>query len=248
MSQLTNRVALVTGASRGIGREIARTLASRGARVAAAARTESSLLELASEMKADGFQEVLPLVMDVADGNSVRVGVEKIVKEWGAVEVLVNNAGITRDTLLMRMKEADWRAVMATNLDSVYYLTRQILPLMIRKRQGRIINIVSVVGQTGNPGQANYVASKAGVIGITKAIAREVASRGITVNAVAPGYIDTDMTAALSEKAREAMLGMIPLGRTGTPREVAESVAFLASDEAGYITGHVLNINGGMYM
>ena len=247
MSQLTNRVALVTGASRGIGREIARTLASRGARVAAAARTESSLLELASEMKADGFQ-VMPLTMDVADGNSVRLGVQTIVQEWGAVDVLVNNAGITRDTLLMRMKEADWRAVMATNLDSVYYLTRQILPLMIRKRQGRIINIVSVVGQTGNPGQANYVASKAGVIGITKAIAREVASRGITVNAVAPGYIDTDMTAKLSEKAREAMLGMIPLGRTGTPREVAESVAFLASDEAGYITGHVLNINGGMYM
>ena len=247
MSQLTNRVALVTGASRGIGREIARTLASRGARVAAAARTESSLLELAFEMKADGFQ-VMPLTMDVADGNSVRLGVQTIVQEWGAVDVLVNNAGITRDTLLMRMKEADWRAVMATNLDSVYYLTRQILPLMIRKRQGRIINIVSVVGQTGNPGQANYVASKAGVIGITKAIAREVASRGITVNAVAPGYIDTDMTAKLSEKAREAMLGMIPLGRTGTPREVAESVAFLASDEAGYITGHVLNINGGMYM
>ncbi len=242
MFDLNEQVALITGAARGIGRHIADLMGRAGARVVLSdfAEWESELEPLDDSRW--GVQ------LDVTRGERVAAVVSQIVERLGRIDILVNNAGITRDGLLVRMKEEDWRKVLATNLDGVYLTTREVVPRMMRQRYGRIINISSVVGQMGNAGQANYVASKAGVVGFTKAVAREVASRNITVNAVAPGYIDTAMTEALAEKARRDLLGMVPLGRIGTVDDVAHGVLFLASREAGYITGHVLNVNGGMYM
>jgi 3-oxoacyl-[acyl-carrier protein] reductase len=244
---LEGRVALVTGASRGIGRACAMVLAEAGAQVALGSRSLEAVEEGARAIQAMGKQ-ALALNLDVSNAASVKAAVDKILEAWGKIDVLVNNAGITKDNLLLRMKPEDWEAVLKTNLDGAYHCIRAVLPGMVRQRYGRIINIASVVAQTGNPGQANYVASKAGLIGLTKAVAAEVASRNITVNAVAPGFITTAMTEKLPAPVRERILGLIPLGRMGTDREVAVAVRFLASQEAGYITGHVLNINGGMYM
>jgi 3-oxoacyl-[acyl-carrier protein] reductase len=242
MFDLNEQVALITGAARGIGRHIADLMGRAGARVVL-----SDFAEWESELEPlDDSRWGVRL--DVTRGERVAAVVSQIVERLGRIDILVNNAGITRDGLLVRMKEEDWRKVLATNLDGVYLTTREVVPRMMRQRYGRIVNISSVVGQMGNAGQANYVASKAGVVGFTKAVAREVASRNITVNAVAPGYIDTAMTEALAEKARRELLGMVPLGRIGTVDDVAQGVLFLASREAGYITGHVLNVNGGMYM
>ncbi len=193
-------------------------------------------------------RKALVLSLDVSNPQSVKAAVAKMLETWGKIEILVNNAGITRDNLMLRMKPEDWEGVLRTNLDGAYHCIRAVLPGMVRQRYGRIINIASVVAQAGNPGQANYISSKAGLIGLTKAVACEVASRNITVNAVSPGFIATPMTEKLPDATREKILGIIPLGRMGTDREVAYGVRFLASDEAGYITGHVLNINGGMYM
>lgn len=241
------RVALVTGASQGIGKACALLLAEAGADVALGSRNLEKIQAVAKEIE-DRGRKALPLRLDVAVPESINEGVARTLQAWGKIEILVNNAGIARDNLAMRMKPEDWDAVLRTNLDGPYYCIRAVLPGMVRQRYGRIINIASVVAQTGNAGQANYIASKAGLIGLTKALAAEVASRNITVNAVSPGFIDTSMTAKLSAEVHEKILGMIPLGRMGTDREVAYGVRFLASDEAGYITGHILNINGGMYM
>lgn len=245
--EMEGRVALVTGASRGIGKACAMALAEAGAQVAVGSRNLQAVEEAARAIQETGKQ-VLALTLDVSDAASVKAAVDKTLQAWGKIEVLVNNAGVTKDNLLLRMKPEDWEAVLKTNLDGAYHCIRAVLPGMVRQRYGRIINIASVVGQTGNPGQANYVASKAGLIGLTKAVAAEVASRNITVNAVAPGFIATAMTENLPATVRERILGLIPLGRMGTDREVALGVRFLASQEAAYITGHVLNINGGMYM
>jgi 3-oxoacyl-[acyl-carrier protein] reductase len=245
MISLTGRVALVTGASRGIGRAIATRLAGCGALVLAAARGDNARGTVESIRAAGGLAELVALdVTDAAAGEAV---VAAAVAQHGSIDVLVNNAGITRDQLMLRMKREDWDAVLATNLTSAYTLTQAVLKPMIRQRRGRIICISSVVGQSGNAGQANYAASKAGLIGFAKAVALEVASRNVTVNVVAPGMIETDMTQAIAEKAKESLLGRIPLGRLGTADEVAAAVAFLASDEAAYITGQVLAVNGGMY-
>lgn len=244
---LEGRVALVTGASQGIGRACALVLAESGADVALASRNLEKLRLVAQEIEALG-RKALPVALDVADGDSVRGGISQALAAWEKIDILVNNAGITRDNLLMRMKPEDWAVVIRTNLDGAYHCTRAVLPGMVRRRSGRIINITSVVAQLGNPGQANYIASKAGLIGLTKAVAAEVASRSITVNAVAPGFVDSAMTRALPEEARRKILSLVPLGRVGTDREVALAVRFLASDDAAYITGHVLNVNGGMYM
>jgi 3-oxoacyl-[acyl-carrier protein] reductase len=244
---LEGRVAFVTGASQGIGKACALTLAESGAQVVLGSRNLSKLEEVAKEIEALG-RKALPLQLDVSSPASVAEGVAKAVASWGRIDILVNNAGITRDNLVLRMKPDDWEAVLRTNLDGAFHCIKAVLPGMVKQRYGRIINITSVVAQAGNPGQANYVASKAGLIGLTKAMAIEVASRNITVNAVAPGFISTAMTNNLSEEVRKKILGMIPLGRMGTDREVACGVRFLASEESGYITGHVLNINGGMYM
>jgi 3-oxoacyl-[acyl-carrier protein] reductase len=244
---LEGRVALVTGASQGIGRTCALVLAESGADVALASRNLEKLRSVAQEIEALG-RKALPVALDVADGDSVREGVSKVQTAWGRIDILVNNAGITRDNLLMRMKPEDWEVVIRTNLQGAYHCMHAVLPGMVRRRSGRIINITSVVAQLGNPGQANYIASKAGLIGLTKAVAAEVASRSITVNAVAPGLVDTAMTRALPEEVRHKILSLVPLGRMGTDREVALAVRFLASDDAAYITGHVLNVNGGMYM
>jgi len=241
------RVALVTGASRGIGREIARVLAAEGATVILAARDSARLAEaVAAIVAAGGRAEAVEL--DVVERPSVEAAFGQIASRFGRLDVLVNNAGITRDTLLLRMKPEDWSAVLATNLTGVFNCTQAALRPMLKQRSGRIVNITSVVGLLGNPGQANYAASKAGVVGFTKSIAREVASRSITVNAVAPGFIETDMTGAMTEKAREAMVGAIPLGRVGAAADVAAAVAFLASDAAAYITGQVLCVDGGFHM
>lgn len=241
------KVALVTGASQGIGKACAIALAEAGAQVAVGSRNLAKLESVAQEIEAlQG--KALPIPLDVSSHASVAEGVEKVLKAWGKIEILVNNAGITRDNLILRMKPDDWEAVLATNLDGAYHCIRAILPGMVRQRYGRIVNITSVVAQSGNPGQANYIASKAGLIGLTKAVAAEVASRNITVNAVAPGFIATAMTERLPEAMREKIMGLIPVGRMGTDRDIANGVRFLASEEAGYITGHVLNINGGMYM
>ncbi len=244
---MTNRVTLITGASQGIGRACALLLAQQGARVIAAARQQEKLAQLVEEIRAAGGQAAA-VPMDVADAASIAEAFRQAESAFGKVEILVNNAGITRDGLVMRMKRESWEAVLGTNLTGAFLCIQQALPAMVRARWGRIINVSSVVGETGNPGQANYVASKAGLIGLTKAIAQEVASRNITVNAVAPGFIQTAMTDALDQAARERLLGMIPLGRMGTDREVACAVRFLASDEASYITGHVLDVNGGLRM
>lgn len=241
---LSGRVALVTGASQGIGRACALRLARDGATVAVAARNQEKLNELVSEIGANA----VAFAVDVGNEEQIKAAFKSAIAQLGKVDILVNNAGITRDQLVMRMKRADWDAVLNTNLTSAYLCIQQAMGSMLKQRWGRIINITSVFGQTGQAGQANYAASKAGLIGLTMAIAREVASRNITCNAVAPGFIETGMTAVLSEELKKNALAMIPLGRTGAPEDVANAVAFLASEEAGYITGHVLNVNGGMLM
>lgn len=242
---LEGRVAIVTGASRGLGRAIAVMLAARGAHVIAAARGENARETVDAIQAAGGAATMVPA--DVTDPASTEALVAAA-QAAGSVDVLVNNAGITRDQLMLRMKRDDWDAVIATNLTAAFSLSQAVLKPMIRQRRGRIINITSVVGQSGNAGQANYAASKAGLIGFTKALALEVASRNVTVNAVAPGMIETDMTRGLTEDAHTAWADRIPLGRLGTPDDIAAAVCFLASDEASYITGHVLAVNGGMYM
>jgi 3-oxoacyl-[acyl-carrier protein] reductase len=245
MIDLTQRVALVTGASRGIGRAIAMGLARRGAAVACAARGENAR-DTVDVITAAGGQADL-VALDVTEAGAVERAVAGVLERRSRIDVLVCNAGIARDQLLLRMKREDWDAVLATNLTSAFVLTQAVLKPMLRQRNGRIIAVSSVVGQMGNAGQANYAASKAGLIGFCKATAREVASRGITVNVVAPGLIDTDMTRALAGDAKQDWSDRIPLGRLGTPEDVAGAVCFLASDEASYITGHVLAVNGGMY-
>ncbi|MDE3162820.1 MAG: 3-oxoacyl-[acyl-carrier-protein] reductase [Acidobacteriota bacterium] len=247
MTALQGRIALVTGASQGIGRACALELARAGATVALAARSADKLAALAEEIAATGGQAAA-FTLDVASEESIKSGAKSVLERYGKVEILVNNAGITRDGLMMRMKRADWDDVLSTNLTGAFLLTQALLPAMLKNRWGRIINITSVVGRTGQAGQVNYASSKAGLIGFTRSIAREVASRGITANAVAPGYIETPMTAVLDDKQRQAMMATIPLGRSGTAEDIAQSVAFLASDAAAYITGHVLDVNGGMFM
>ena len=247
MFSLKDKVAVVTGASQGIGRETALALAEAGAKVAAAARNEEKLAALVSEIAAKGG-EALAVKMDVADAEQVKAGFKQVIEKFGRLDILVNNAAITRDGLAMRMKLDDWDAVIRTNLTGAHLCIQQALPVMMRAKTGRIINISSVVAETGNAGQANYVAAKAGIIGLTKAIAIEIASRNITVNAVAPGFVETPMTDVLSEKVKEDLKTRIPLGRLGLPKDVAAAIVFLASDEAGYITGHVLDVNGGMYL
>ena len=247
MENLQGKTAFVSGASQGIGRACALALAKMGARIALAARNEAKLEAVTAEIEAAGGQ-AKPFLMDVSDEASIQAAAKASIAHFGAVEILVNNAGITRDTLLLRMKRADWDAVMTTNLTGAFLLTQALLNPMLRARWGRIINVSSVVGRTGQAGQANYAASKAGLIGFTRSMAREVASRSVTVNAVAPGYIETAMTSVLEDKQREALLSHIPLGRAGTDEEVAHAVAFLASPQASYITGHVLDINGGLFM
>jgi len=244
---LPARVALVTGASQGIGRAVALRLAKDGATVALAARNEDKLKEVAAEItSAGGRAEVF--VLDVASEESIKAAAKAVLAHFGKVDILVNNAGITRDNLLLRMKRADWDDVLQTNLTGTFLLTQALMGSMIKARSGRIISISSVVGRMGQAGQANYSASKAGLIGFTKSLARELASRGVTANVVAPGYIESPMTAVLDEKQNAAILAHIPLGRIGSDADVAHAVAFLASDEAGYITGHVLDVNGGIYM
>jgi 3-oxoacyl-[acyl-carrier protein] reductase len=247
VSSLEGRVALVTGASQGIGRAIAKQLASAGAKVAVAARNEAKLTEVVAEIAAAGGT-AKAFTLDVASEESIKNTAKAVLEHFGSVHILVNNAGITRDTLLLRMKRVDWDDVMNTNLTGTFVLTQALVSSMMKARWGRIINITSIVGETGQAGQANYAASKAGLIGFTKAVARELASRNITSNAVAPGYIATAMTEVLGEKYHTAMLEQIPLGREGKEDEVAHAVRFLASEEASYITGHVLDVNGGMYM
>jgi 3-oxoacyl-[acyl-carrier protein] reductase len=247
MAKLQGRIALVTGASQGIGRACALELARAGATVALAARNEAKLAEVVAEIEAAGGQAAA-FGLDVSSEESIKAGAKVVLERFGKVEILVNNAGIARDALAMTMKRADWDAVLGTNLTGAFLLTQAVLRPMLKNRWGRIVNISSVVGRAGQAGQANYAASKAGLIGLTRALAREVGSRGITVNAVAPGYIETQMTLVLDEKQRAAMLEGIPLGRAGTDVEIAQAVAFLASDGAGYITGAVLDVNGGMFM
>jgi 3-oxoacyl-[acyl-carrier protein] reductase len=245
--KLKGRVALVTGASQGIGHACALALAGQGASVAVAARNQQKLDELVAQITADGGKAAA-FVMDVADEEQIKSGIKSAVGQFGKIDILVNNAGITRDQLVMRMKRADWDAVLNTNLTAAYLCIQQVIGSMLKQRWGRIINITSIFGQMGQAGQANYAASKAGLIGLTMAMAREVASRNITCNAVAPGFIETGMTAALSDDFKQNAVKMIPLGRVGTTQDVASAVSFLASDEASYITGHVLNVNGGMLM
>ena len=244
---LSGHVALVTGASQGIGRACALQLAKAGAAVAVAARNQDKLDDVVREIAAAGGQAAA-FALDVAGEEQIKSVFKAVIAQFGKIDILVNNAGITRDQLVMRMKRADWDAVIQTNLTSAYLCTQQVTSSMLKQRWGRIINVASVFGQMGQAGQANYAASKAGLIGLTMAIARELASRNITCNAVAPGFIETAMTEVLSGEFKEGALKMIPLGRTGTPEEVAHAVAFLASEEAAYITGHVLNINGGLLM
>ena len=247
MANLKGRIALVTGASQGIGRACALELARAGAIVALAARNEAKLAEVAAEIEAQGGQAAA-FALDVASTESIKAGAKAVIERFGKVEILVNNAGITRDNLMLRMKRADWDDVLATNLTGAFLLTQALIGPMLKNRWGRIVNISSVVGRTGQAGQANYAASKAGLIGLTRSMAREFAPRAITVNAVAPGYIETPMTAVLDEKQLAAVMATIPLGRPGTDLEIAQSVAFLASDAAAYITGQVLDVNGGMFM
>jgi 3-oxoacyl-[acyl-carrier protein] reductase len=247
MAGIAGRVAFVTGASQGIGRACALALAGGGATVALAARNEEKLAAVAKEIEAKGGQAAV-FRMDVSNEDEVKAAIKGAIERFGKIEILVNNAGITRDTLLMRMKRSDWDAVLQTNLTGPFLCTQAAISSMLKQRWGRIINITSVFGQTGQAGQTNYAASKAGLIGFTMAMAREVASRSITVNAVAPGYIETAMTETLSDELKSKVNEMIPLGRAGSDMEVAHAVKFLASEEAGYITGHVLKVNGGMLM
>jgi 3-oxoacyl-[acyl-carrier protein] reductase len=247
MISLDGRVAMVTGASQGIGRACAVALAKAGAQVALAARNATKLAEVAAEIEAAGGK-AMAFEMDLASEDSIKAVTKAVVAQYGKLEILVNNGGITRDNLMLRMKLADWNAVLQTNLTGAFLLTQAASSSMLKARWGRIINISSVVGETGQAGQANYAASKAGLIGLTMSLARELASRNITVNAVAPGYISTPMTDVLNDQQRSAMLTQIPLDRAGTPDDVAAAVVFLASDQAGYITGHVLDVNGGMHM
>lgn len=240
------QVALVTGASRGIGAAIAQELAARGLKVIGTATTEAGARKISEALAA--YPGCRGAMLDVNDAVAADALIDAIVKEQGALHVLVNNAGITRDQLAMRLKDEDWDAVLDTNLKSVFRLCRAVMRPMMKQRQGRIINITSVVGASGNPGQANYAAAKAGVAGMTRALARELGSRGITVNCVAPGFIATDMTAALGDEQHKALQAQIPLGRLGEPADIAHAVAYLASPEAGYVTGQELHVNGGMFM
>ena len=244
---MANRTAFVTGASRGIGRAIALALSKEGARIVVASNEPENNEKVAGEIRGGGG-EALVLYLDLSSADSIKEAFGTALKEAGRVDILVNNAGITKDGLAMRMKPEDWDLVLGINLRGAFLAAQQVLPGMVRERWGRIINIASVVGQAGNAGQANYVSSKAGIIGLTKALAQEVASRNITVNAVAPGFIETDMTARLPQEVKDRMLATIALKRFGQPDDVAAAVKFLASDQAAYITGHVLNVNGGMYM
>lgn len=241
------RTALITGASRGIGKAIALRLARAGLNIVATSRQIEADEAVRGEI-AQVAPRALFVNVDLASPDSIRGAFARALQEFDRIDVLVNNAGITRDGLALRMKPEDWQSVLAVNLNGAFYAIQQVLPGMVRQRWGRIINITSVVGQMGNAGQANYASAKAGLIGLTKALARELASRNITVNAVAPGFIETDMTAGLPQEVKARMLGAIALGRFGKPEDVAAAVAFLASEEAGYITGHVLDVNGGMYM
>ena len=243
---MSNRTAFITGASRGIGRACAISLAATGHHVILAARNLDKLQETAETIRSAGGQAD-PLEIDMTSAESIKGAFAKA-KAMGRIDILVNNAAITRDGLAMRMKADDWNAVIETNLTGAFLAIQQVLPSMMKERWGRIVNISSVVGESGNAGQSNYVASKAGLIGLTKAIAQEMGSRGVTANAVAPGFIDTDMTAVLSAEVKEKILAGIPLKRFGAPEDVAAAVRFLCSEEAGYITGHVLDVNGGMYM
>ena len=238
MSMLEGKVALVTGASRGIGRAVAAELAKHGAKVVGTATSQDGAKGIPGTGK----------ILDVRNAAQCDALVEAVQKEFGDIAILVNNAGITRDNLALRMKDADWDEVLETNLRAVFRLSRAVMRGMMKARWGRIINITSVVAASGNPGQANYAAAKAGVVGMTKSLARELGSRNITVNCIAPGFIDTDMTRALSEEQRKALLGHVPLGRLGAPEDIAAAVAYLASPQAGYVTGAVLHVNGGMYM
>ena len=242
---LEGDIALVTGASRGIGAAIAAELAAQGAKVIGTATSEAGAAAISAALAARGGAG---RVLNVTDGAAVDALIDAIAKEFGPVSILVNNAGITRDQLLLRMKDEDWQAILDTNLTSVYRTSKAVMRGMMKARRGRIVNIASVIGLTGNPGQANYAAAKAGIIAFSKSLAREIGSRGVTVNVVAPGFIDTDMTRALPEDAKNAMLGQIALGRFGEPVDIARAVAFLASPAAAYITGETLHVNGGMYM
>jgi 3-oxoacyl-[acyl-carrier protein] reductase len=247
MFSLNGQIALVTGGSQGIGRATALILAECGANVAVMSRSLDKCEAVAEEIRATG-RRAIAVKGDLGDAVEIKAAVEKVSSELGQINILVNNAAITRDGLMLRMKREDWDDVINTNLTGVFLMTQAVMPMMTKARRGRIINLTSVVAQSGNAGQVNYISSKSGIIGFTKAVAREYASRNITVNAVAPGFIETPMTAALNETARNAMLEQIPLKRPGTDLDVAHAVAFLASDEAGYITGQVINVNGGMYM
>jgi 3-oxoacyl-[acyl-carrier protein] reductase len=244
---LSDKVAIVTGASRGIGRAIALALASQGAKVVASARNAEALAELTAVIKSQGG-DALAVVGDVAVEDDANNLVKQAVAAYGQVDIFINNAGITRDGLLLRMKNADWDAVLDTNLKGAFLCTRAVAKVMSKQRSGRIINISSVVGEMGNAGQANYCASKAGLLGLTKSVARELARRNVTVNAITPGFITTEMTEDMTEKAQETMTEQIPLGRPGSAEDVANAVIFLASEQSAYITGQVLGVNGGMYM
>lgn len=244
---MTNRVAFVTGGSRGIGRAIALALGKAGARVVVASNEPENNEKVAAEIREAGG-EAATVFLNLTSPDSIKEAFGGILKQFGRIDILVNNAGITKDNLALRMKKEDWDLVLSINLTGAFLASQQVLQGMMKERWGRIINIASVVGQSGNPGQANYVASKAGVIGLTKTLAQELGSRNITVNAIAPGFIETDMTAKLTPEQREGMLAKVPLKRGGQPEDIANAVKFLASDEAAYITGHVLAVNGGMYM
>jgi 3-oxoacyl-[acyl-carrier protein] reductase len=244
---MANRIAFITGASRGIGRACAIALSAAGAKVVLAARQRDKLEEVAAEIRAAGA-EAFVVQIDLASQDSIKEAFSKASKEFGRIDILVNNAGMTRDGLALRMKRDDWDAVIQTNLSGSFFCIQQVMPAMVRERWGRIVNITSVVGESGNAGQSNYAASKAGLIGLTKSLAQELASRNITVNAVAPGFVETDMTASLSDELKVKITESVPLKRIGKPEDIAAAVKFLAGDDASYITGHVLDVNGGMFM